>query len=221
MSNYPLTSKGGKAMRLPAGPRRALCIILILVCALVCLGLFAAAAYAAEVGTQWNYTLVHEVRVYNQGSTSARDITVEIPLTDAYAAYPYCQSVGMELSPYPDRVVTDASGRRTAVYDIRGLAAGQSIILTQRFALKVGAVTYPLSDAARTGYYTAEERYQLDEYLQPTADIQSEAPSVVAFTEANADADAPPYETARELFSAVNLALDYSTAAADQSAAAT
>ena len=221
MSNYPLTNKGENAMRLPAGSRRALCLLPILICALVCLGLFSSAAYAAEVGNQWNYTLVHEVRVNNLGATSARDITVEIPLTDAYAAYPYCQSVGLELSPYPDRIVTDAAGRRTAVYDIRGLAAGQSIILTQRFALKVCAVTYPLDDAARCGYYTAEELYQLDEYLQPTEDIQSAAPAVVAFTEAHADADLPPYEEARELFSAVNLALDYSTAAADQSATAT
>lgn len=208
-------------MRLSALPGRAVIYILVLICALCGLGLTSAAASAAEIGNQWSYTLIHEVEVENRGSGAARDITVEVPLPDAGGDYPYCRIIGTELTPYPDRIVTDADGRRVAVYNIRGLAAGQSLVLTQRYAMQVSSVTYPLSGAAQDAFYSAAELELLDEYLQPTAQIQSDSPAIAAFVRENVDRDASPYWAARSLFSAVNLALDYSTAAADQSAVAT
>lgn len=179
------------------------------------------AAWGASVGNQWNYTLVHQVEIKNLGSTPARSISVEVPLADLDGEYLYCQSVGTELSPYPLRIVSDGSGRRCAVFTIDRLAAGQAVTLTQRYALKVGAVSYERDPEAEAAAYSSAELELLAPYLQPTDRIQSDAAAIAAFVNTHTEPEADLYEKARSLFSAVNLTLDYSTAATDQSSLAT
>ncbi|MBO7666944.1 MAG: S-layer homology domain-containing protein, partial [Firmicutes bacterium] len=178
---------------------------------------------AAEIGSQWGYTLVHEVQVMNRGTTTARNISVEVPLADEYDSRDrlYCQIVGQELTPYPDRISYDAEGRRVGIYSIDRLGPGQSVSLTQRYARQVGAVRYDLDPALIPEEYSNYDLRMLEAYLQPTDRIQSDDPAIIAFTENALQGETALYEKARALFSAVNLYLDYSTAAADQSARAT
>lgn len=202
--------------RTPCG--RSLILIfslLLLLCALA-----PAAARAADVVNQWDYTLVHEVQVVNRGTTTARNISVEVPLADEYDGRDrlYCQIVGQELTPYPLRVYYDAEGRRVGLYSIDRLAPGQSVVLTQRYARQVGAVRYDFEPSLLPADYSYSELRTLEEYLQPTDRIQSTDPEIIAFTENALQGETALYDKARAVFSAVNLYLDYSTSAADQSA---
>ena len=60
---------------------------LIFICCLLLLlfALPAPTASAADIGSQWDYTLIHEVQVVNRGTTTARNISVEVPLADEYS----------------------------------------------------------------------------------------------------------------------------------------
>ncbi|MBQ1343403.1 MAG: S-layer homology domain-containing protein [Firmicutes bacterium] len=198
-------------------------LILIFSLILLLFALAPAEAQAADIGSQWGYTLVHEVQVVNRGTTTARNISVEVPLADEYDSRDrlYCQIVGQELTPYPMRVYYDEEGRRVGLYSIDRLAPGQSVILTQRYARQVGAVNYGLDPQLIPEDYSYYDRRMLEEYLQPTSRIQSDAPEVISFTENALAGETALYDKARALFSAVNLYLEYSTAAADQSARAT
>lgn len=198
---------------------------LIFICCLLLLlfALPAPAASAADIGSQWDYTLIHEVQVVNRGATTARNISVEVPLADEYSEKDrlYCRFVGQELTPYPLRIYYDEEGRRVALYSIDRLSPGQSVTLTQRYAKRVGAVNYGLDPELIPASYSSYDLRLLAPYLQPTDRIQSADPAVVAFTENALEESDTLYQKARALFSAVNLYLDYSTAAADQSALAT
>ncbi|MBR5429412.1 MAG: S-layer homology domain-containing protein [Firmicutes bacterium] len=206
-------------MHLHRAGRQAVRLLMICLLAPVFLGC-ALPARAADVGSQWNYTLIHQVTLTNYGDAPARSVTVEVPLADG-DSYLYCQTVGVEYSPYPSRIVNDGAGHRVAVYQIDRLAPGETLVLTQRYALRTAQVSYSWEQIAPTGSYSDAELAELAPYLQPTADIQSDDPAVQAFVRGRVDESDSLYTRARNLFSAVNLRLDYTTAAVDQSAVAT
>ncbi|MBR2783960.1 MAG: S-layer homology domain-containing protein [Firmicutes bacterium] len=203
--------------RSAGAPRRALRILLILL--LLLLLTLSPRALAAEIGNQWPYTLIHRVTVTNDGDTPAWDIAVEVPLADE-GAYLYCQNVGVEYSPYPSRIVSDDTGHRAAVYYIDWLGAGDSIVLTQRYALRAAAVNYGEDVAAAGSAYSEEELAQLSPWLEATPRIQAADPSVTAFVQEHTAAGDSLYQKARSLFSAVNLRMSYSASPVDQSAVA-
>lgn len=197
----------------------------ILVCLAVSLILtFAAAAPAAalsgesyySIGSQWAYTLVHQVQVYNNAADPATDIVLRVPLADAPAGTPYCQAAGVEYLPYPDEIVSAADGSRMAVYRIASLGPYESLTLSQRYAVKAGEVSYGFDRAAVGKAYSPDEL----ESLAPYMDASAIDPAVLSFAQAGRGASDNMYQIARNLFAAVNLKLDYANAAsADQSAA--
>lgn len=205
----------------PRHASRSRSLILIFGLILFLFALTPAPAQAANIGNQWDYTLIHEVLVENRGSSAARSISVEVPLAGASEDWLYCQPVGQELTPYPARISFDEEGRSVAVYEIDRLEPGQSVTLTQRYARRVCAVSYDFDPDLIPDGYSRYEQSILSEYLRPTARIQSDDPAVLSFTENALDGEDRLYYKARALFSAVNLYLNYSTAADDQSAAAT
>ena len=162
----------------------------------------------------WNYTLVHTVTVENQASSYAFDIDIVVPLLDT--ALPlYNEKLGEQLLPYPDQVVTDEAGHREAHYHIDSLPGGSSLVLTQKYAVKVSGLSYEFDRAAVPDSYSKLELMQYNHYLQPEAKVQSTAPEIQAFKDTALAGETNPYRAAWALFAAVNQALAYEDAAVD------
>jgi len=173
-------------------------------------------AYYDNTDNIWDYTLCHQVIVSNNTEKTINNVVVELPLLDK--DYPlYCQIYGMELSPYPREIRLDELGQRIASYNLGQLKPGSSITLTQKYALAVYNTRYqiPSSDSS----YTQSELNQYAGYLY-LGDLQnSKGQQVISFATQAAQGATNPYDTAKALFSAVNLALDYDSSQQEQDAA--
>ncbi len=199
--------------------RRLLPIFLfcLLFCAAPALAAPAEGAYYSMDDT-WVYTLTHEITVRNDSPHYAFDITVRVPLADTDLPL-YNRLIGTQLDPYPVEIVTDENGHRTAVYAIDHIAGNSSVVLAQKYVVETAAITYLLDAEQLPNSYGELERQRMLPYLQSEPGIESDDAALRAFAVQNA-LNESKYLNARSLFSAVNLYLTYSDAAADQSAQA-
>ena len=169
------------------------------------------------IGNSWDYTLTHEVLVENLARSYAFDSTITIPLIDETSPL-YNQLVGMELSPYPDRIVTEADGSRYAVYEIGNLEGYDSVTFVQRYALRVFSVDYTFDTTAVANTYSDLELRLLTDELSATSDVQCDDAAILEFATQAADGETNPYQIAHALFAAVSLATDYDEADVAQDA---
>ena len=173
-----------------------------------------------EISGNWEYTLIHQVEVKNLAHARAFDITITVPLNDLTTPE-YNHLIGMELDPYPNEIFTDGTGRRYAVYQIDSLDGGESVTLTQRYALTVSSIYYTFDRSSVPEAYSEVEQLLFADELAPAENIESDSAPILAFVEETVGSETNPYRKARSLFSAVNLLLSYdSDASADQSALA-
>ena len=112
---------------------------LLVLCSCICMllaGLFGApAAFAAKLSystsNTWPYTIVHHVEIKNPTNRTVRGLELRVPLMDQESTS-YQKLTAEHFSPWPDQIVTDANGRREAVYFFSSLAAGETIVLEQK-----------------------------------------------------------------------------------------
>ena len=198
--------------------KKYLWALLLLLAVLLCwsqpesaLAAEAKAPYYSQTSS-WSYTLHHDVTLTNQSSRLAHDIEVRVPLMDA-SLPSYMNKKGEQLSPYPDEIILDEYGQRVAIYHISSLPAESCLTLRQTYALDTASQSYHV-DWAALDDYSALERSALAPYLQSEALIQSKDAAILAFARNAVGRESNPYRKAQLLFSAVNLALDYSDKAA-------
>lgn len=153
------------------------------------------------------YTVINTVEVANQSRRPIRNIRLEVPLSSNESVH-WQDVLGEELSPQPERIERDADGRRTAHYYIEELAPGERLELVQRVAVQNWCVTYDITGNI-AGLDSTLELVDMEKYLNPSADINSDAEEIISFAQSAAAASANPYLQARLLFSTVGNRLAY------------
>ena len=182
----------------------ALLSILLLVVAAVP----AAAASSIELGEASTYTLVHRITIHNDATTTARSVTVTVPLM-AELDVAYSQSSDQQLTPEPDEIITQSDGRRYAIYYLDRLAADASVVLEQKYALKTYAAEYDYDTSLLLSDYTEAEQRNLQSYLRATTNISCDDQRIIDFTKEVIGSETIAYRIVRSLFSAVNLRITY------------
>lgn len=157
----------------------------------------------------WEYTLTHTLTLNNTSSRAAYNIQVQMPLIDGYLPV-YGDQQGEQLDPYPSEIATTEDGQRIAVYQIDSIPGNSSLTLRQVYALQVTATNYSIDPNTLNVGYSEAERNALQVYLQPEDLIESDGSAVMQFAQKAIGQETNPYFQARQLFSAVNLALAYS-----------
>ncbi|MDO4732401.1 MAG: S-layer homology domain-containing protein [Bacillota bacterium] len=165
----------------------------------------------------WTYTLHHEVTLHNRSNRPAYDIEVRIPLMDAHLPL-YVDKIGEQLQPYPAEITTETDGQRVAVYRFPTLQQGAELRLQQSYALDVSSLNYTFDWTSLNLAYSNGEQLFLSSYLQPESLIQSKHAEIIAFAQKAVGNESNPYRKAQQIFSAVNLALDYSDGDENQDA---
>lgn len=187
--------------------RRKFYVWWLAVCAAVLLWAVALDAWAADEQVQLadgeNFTVINTVEVRNRSGRPIREVYIRVPLASDESVH-WQEVLGEEFSPRPEEIVISEDGTRTAVYYINELAVDQSLRLVQRVAVRNFCVSYDVG--AADGGAVPE---QLTAYLQPSADINSDAAEIMEFTAQAVTSSANPYLQARLLFAAVNEHLTY------------
>ncbi len=159
-----------------------------------------------SVNGQWSYTIIHKVVVKNEQSTVARDIRLRVPLMDEEIPV-YMIKNQEQLEPYPDAFEQDDKGLRYAVYLIDRLAAGESKILYQKYAVTTTSLSYDIDFEATE--YNYDQISSFANYLLPDQDIQSDDPDLTQYLHNVIGGETNPYKIAKLLFAAVNLQVSY------------
>jgi transglutaminase-like putative cysteine protease len=149
------------------------------------------------------YTVINTVQVMNKSARPIYNITLDVPLASAENVH-WQDELGEELSPKPQSVTTESDGSRIAHYRIAELKVGETVNLIQRVAVKNYCVSYDVS-----GMDSSLSTVGLEEYLQPSSEINSDAEEIREFAESAASSSSNPYLQARLLFAAVNNHLTY------------
>ncbi len=168
----------------------------------------AAAASSIELGEASTYTLVHRITIHNDATTTARSVTVTVPLM-AELDVAYSQSSDQQLTPEPDEIITQSDGRRYAIYYLDRLAADASVVLEQKYALKTYAAEYDYDTSLLLSDYTEAEQRNLQSYLRATTNISCDDQRIIDFTKEVIGSETIAYRIVRSLFSAVNLRITY------------
>ncbi|MBQ3180978.1 MAG: S-layer homology domain-containing protein [Firmicutes bacterium] len=150
-----------------------------------------------------NFTVINTVDVANRSGRPIKSIYIRVPLTSNESVH-WQEVLGEEFYPQPQTIEVAEDGSRTAVYYISEMQAGDKLQLVHRVAVRNYCVSYDVSGAG-----TAEIPQELSVYLQPSADINSDAPEIVAFAGQAVASSANPYLQARLLFAAVNERMTY------------
>ena len=100
-----------------------------------------------QIQGQWNYTIVHKVVVTNNGSSTAKNIKLDVPLMDDQCPA-YMDLIGEQFDPYPQSINSSVNGVRSATYSISSLAPNQSKVLYQRYAVTTSSLIYDINAAA-------------------------------------------------------------------------
>lgn len=188
---------------------------LLVLCSCICMllaGLFGApAAFAAKLSystsNTWPYTIVHHVEVKNPTNRTVRGLELRVPLMDQESTS-YQKLTAEHFSPWPDQIVTDANGRREAVYFFSSLAAGETIVLEQKYGVESNAVHYDINSSL----ISSEQDLSLLEssrYLEPGPGIESDSEEIRAYAQQIAGTETNPYVLARRAFSDINQYLQY------------
>lgn len=168
-----------------------------------------------QIQGQWNYTIVHKVVVTNNGSSTAKNIMLEVPLMDEQCPV-YMDLIGEQFDPYPQCINCSANGLRYATYSIESLAPNESRVLYQRYAVTTSSLVYDIDASAVS--YDYDRIANLSQYLQPESDIQSDDPQIADFLASTIGEETNPYKIAGLVFAAVNLLIDYDDETVDQDA---
>ena len=168
-----------------------------------------------QIQGQWNYTIVHKVVVTNNGSSTAKNIKLDVPLMDDQCPA-YMDLIGEQFDPYPQSINSSVNGVRSATYSISSLAPNQSKVLYQRYAVTTSSLIYDINAAAVS--YDYDQIDNLSEYLQPEQYMQSDDPQIAVFLASVIGEETNPYKIARLIFAAVNLLIDYDDAKVAQDA---
>lgn len=125
-------------------------------------------------------TMQVDVKLSNQGTQTAQDIKVQVPLISIDS--PYQTTVEETFSHEVQNIQVNDNGNRMANFIIDSLAPGQSETLRIEYVLGVQPNTQNLNSDAN----------DIDTYLQSGAKIQSDHPEIMALAQkinANADND--------------------------------
>lgn len=169
------------------------------------------AAFAAElpysISDTWPYTIVHHVEIQNPTNRTVWGVELRVPLMDQESTS-YQTLTAEQFSPWPDEIVTDANGHREAVYFFSSLAAGETIILEQKYGVESNAVHYDINSSL----VSSEQDLSLLEtsrYLEPEPGIESDSEEIRAYAQQIAGTETNPYVLARRAFSDINQYLQY------------
>ena len=183
---------------------------------LLALLLLAAPAAATEGETPyfsttatWDYTLTHSLTLENTSSRLAYNIQVQVPLMDSYLPI-YVGWEGEQLAPYPAEIRMEPNGQRVALYHIPYLEGNSSLTLRQIYAVNISSVGYSVDPETLDAGYSKAELDAQQPYLQAEPLIEANNGDVVAFAARTVGKETNLYRKAQQLFSAVNLALNYS-----------
>lgn len=156
---------------------------------------------------EWQYTIIHQVKVKNPGPGTARDISVTLPLMDT-SSHPYHGFVQEQLLPWPQKIQELPNGNREAVYTLPSLAPGEEILLEQRYGISSFGVQYTFNPGQIEDTYTDLPH---ERYLRPSPGIESDHGEIIAYARQIAGGEENPYRLARKTFADINLFLDYTT----------
>jgi len=168
-------------------------------------------AYLRKQGV--GFMFIHKITVTNNDSQDAYNLVINVPLPDD-ASVSWQDFSCEEFYPVPEEIVTK-DGRREAVYKIKYLSAGSSVVLEQRFAVRNYAVSFSI-DAADIDE-TIDVSSQVDNsYLQPEEGIESNDPAIIAYAKETAAGATNPYLIARRIYADINLFMSYENNSMDE-----
>jgi transglutaminase-like putative cysteine protease len=186
--------------------RRLLCLAVLIFAVVFCGLAQADSALAADYVQRESgqiYTVINTVQVTNKSGRPIYNITLDVPIASAEDVH-WQEVLGEEFSPKPQYIKTESDGSRTAHYSIAELKVGETVDLIQRVAVQNYCVSYDIS-----GMDSSLSLVGMEEYLQPSSEINSDAEEILEFAVAAASSSSNPYLQARLLFAAVNAHLTY------------
>lgn len=153
----------------------------------------------------WTYTIIHRVTITNDSSRTAYDIHVNVPLMDK-SIHANQELIGEQFKPWPKKITTTDTGKRSADYEITSIAPNSEIVLEQRYTVANYALYYTFNTGKVSDTY--DEAIDM-RYTSPSADVQSTASEIVSYAKELSLDGTNPYQYAKHAFADINLYLTY------------
>jgi len=114
--------------------------------------------------------------------------------------------VGEQFKPWPKKINTSDTGKRSATYEIASIAPNSKIVLEQRYTVSNYALYYTFN----TGKVSNTYDEVIDaRYTSPSADVQSASSEIISYARELSLNSTNPYQYAKSAFADINLYLTY------------
>ena len=159
-----------------------------------------------QLSNPWVTTLIHKVEIKNPNQGTISNLQIQVPLMDKNLPV-YQELIGEEFSPQPQSVQELSDGTRVANFTIPSLAAGQTIVLEQRFVVRTYDLNYTVNPMELNN--NALLPNQFAPYLREENNVEISNQIIREYMEETIGNESNPYYIARRLFADINLYLTY------------